>query len=159
MNDPGAVLERTFDVFVSALKAEAFDLPKYRFVHFGELAFDDELFAVHSTGVYQGAPGSPSGGFNNATGGITFYSMDVAVTLLRTFPQIDNAGRSPDAEILTRAALRTSTDIQALNKAYFPSVQDQTLADMCSTIAYGGVTVEGPAGGMIAATLSFSVQL
>lgn len=159
MNDPGVVLERTFNVFVDKLKDEAFDLPAYRFWHFGELAFDVELFAVHSMGVYQGAPGSPSGGFNNATGGISFYSMDVALTVLREFPQIDNAGRSPDAEMLIRAAKRTAVDIQALNNVYFPSIQDQTLADMCSTIAYGGVTTEGPNGGMIANTLSFSVQL
>lgn len=159
MIDPGSVLERTFGVFIERLKQEAFDLPNYRFWHFGELAFDAELFAVHSVGVYQGAPGSPSGGFNDATGGITFYSMDVAVTLLRGFPQLDNAGRPPSAEVLIRAAKRTAVDIQALNNAYFPAIKDQTLADMCSTIAYGGVATEGPAGGMIANTLSFSVQL
>lgn len=162
MRDPGAVLARTFDAFIeqfNTLPTDELHLPRQRFWHFGELAWDNEMFAVHADSIYQGLPGQQTPGYQIATGGIVMYAMDINVVIVREHPNVDNAGRPPMDVDLINAAARGAADAVALTNAYFGSVSDYSLVDQCDTQSFGGITWQGPEGGLGATVLTFSVQL
>jgi hypothetical protein len=87
------------------------------------------------------------------------YAMDLAVTLIRKVPSMDNAARAPRPDNLTHASLRAATDGKVLTEVFYAAAADNSLAGDCDLIWYGGVLWDGPLGDLLGTSLNFSVQL
>lgn len=160
MTNAAVVLQRGFEAFVSGLRQRpGFDLPRHRFVHLGQLSYDSELLAVHSLRIYQGLPGSPRGGFQAASGGFFPSAMDVAVTIVRSAPLIDNAGRTPTGDQLSRASAQASADAAALIEVFNEAKTASLLGPPCDDIYFAGIDWVGPSGGLLGTMLTYGVQL
>lgn len=155
------VLQVTNDTFVAGLKArQGFKLPQRQIIVAGNAVDDCEQLAVWTTtGVYPGFPGSQLNGYQTASGGFVPLSTNVNVSLYRDVPNIDNAGRIPLQDDLTKASLSISDDGQALAEVFWDAYNANLLAPFCDNIAGGSVTFLGPLGGILEARLSFSIQL
>ena len=161
MHNPADILQNAFDSFVAKLtERDDFVLPKRQFILTGEVVYDGPQFCVHTmSGPYQGSPGQPMPMYSIPTGGLVQFSMDFGVTVVRSFPVMDDGGRPPLGSQLTTASLEVANDAAALTETFYAAAEDNTILGPYDTLYWSGVSFQGPFGDTIGVRLTFGAQL
>jgi hypothetical protein len=154
--DPSALAVSVLALYVTDLAAAV--LPAARYVYAGDLDLDrivGEVLVVHGLRVYQGQPGAEAPARTNAA---SQWVLELGVTLARCQSQ-DEIARCPPASVRDTFGRLALADVGALLRVAVDAHEAHRLLPECGLIHIGPAAWSGPAGGMIATTLTLAATL
>lgn len=144
------------DAIVARYQVNGLELPKRRYIHAGEVAYDGEQLVVTLDSTHPGMPGNetPVAAFN---GGPFTLTARLDVHLLRCAPQPTGQQAAPTADALAAAGREALIDSRECVKALTSS--QHTLTPLCQLFAFAGGRFVGPEGKYLGVVTSCDVQL
>lgn len=154
--DPAALAVDLLVLYEADLPGDT--LPATRYVYAGDLDLDrlvGEALVVHGQRIYQGQPGAEVPAPTKAS---SSWVLELGVTLARCQSQ-NEIVRCPPATVRDAFGRLALSDSGALLRVAVDAFTEDRLLPYCGLVHIGPAAWTGPAGGMIATTITIAASL